>query len=131
MNINLFLINPDNFTRVNNIYKKLEERISSQQRLVLRKINNTLYLMNKEGTIHHLISYDNKIYQVMKFIELLEEIYLIKECEYNDSKWLDNFYLNGYPQIENNLKYFMLSSIGKLLKENKELKERLDILETK
>lgn len=131
MNINLFLLNHDNFTKINNIYKKLEEKISEQQRFHLKKINNNFYLINKDETIHHLISYDNKVYQVTKFIELIEEINLIKECESNELKWLDNLYLNQYPKIENELKYFTLSAINKLLKENKELKERIEYLESK
>ena len=131
MNINLFLMNYDNFTKVNNIYIKLEERIPEQNRLYLKKIENHFYLVNNNESIHHLISYDNKIYQVTKFIELIEEINLIKECENDELKWLDKLYLNQFPKIENELKYFTLSAINKLLKQNKELKDRIDILEAK
>ena len=124
-------MNYDNFTKVNNIYKKLEERIPQQNRLYLKKIENHFYLINNNESIHHLISYDNKIYQVTKFIELIEEINLIKECESDEFKWLDKLYLNQFPKIENELKYFTLSAINKLLKQNKELKDRIDILEAK
>lgn len=131
MNINLYLLKPENFIKVNSIHNKLEERIPESNRFYLKKIENQFYLINKTSTIHHLISYDSNNYQVTKFIELVEELMLINMCEFDENKWIENIYLNTTPKIENNLKYFTLSAISKLLKENRDLKNRIEFLESK
>ena len=125
-------MNEDNFYIVNKIYTKLSESIPEPDRLYLINIDNLFYLVNKENTIHHLISYKNNEYRVNKLIELVEQLILVKECEFDKFKWLDFFYKEkDYPKVENNFKYFMLTSINKLLKENKELKDRIEYLESK
>jgi len=128
MDINLFLSNKDNFTRVSYIYNKIQETHPEASRKNIKQINNKYYLVN--SNINELISFKNKNYEVAKLLDIISQIYLLNECENYELEWLNLLYTNGFPKVENKLNYFVLTSIGKLLKENKELKDRLDYLET-
>lgn len=128
MDINLFLSDKDNFTRVTYIYDKIQETLPETTRRKIKQIGNNYYLVNSNMN-NEIISFKNRNYEVAKLLDIVSQIYLLNECENNELEWLNLLYSNGFPKVENKLTYFILTSIGKLLKENKELKDRLNNLE--
>jgi hypothetical protein len=128
MDINLFLSVKDNFTRVTYIYDKIQETLPETTRRKIKQIGNNYYLVNSNMN-NEIISFKNRNYEVAKLLDIVSQIYLLNECENYELEWLNLLYSNGFPKVENKLTYFILTSIGKLLKENKELKDRLNNLE--
>jgi hypothetical protein len=128
MDINLFLSNTSNFTRVSYIYNKIQETLPESTRRKIEQIDNNYYLVNSNMN-NEIISLKNRNYEVTKLLDIVSQIYLLNECENYELEWLNLLYSNGFPKVENKLTYFILTSVGKLLKENKELKNRLNKLE--
>jgi hypothetical protein len=130
MNINYFLSNKDNFNKVQLIYENSQKNLSLYDKTKITS-NDGLFYMEYPEVIrkNELISYDNDNMEIKKIISIIEQLNLISDCENIDMKWLDLLYSDTYPNCTNDLKIFMLSAIGKLLKENKNLKDRLTNLE--
>ena len=129
MDINLFLSDKDNFKRVTYIYDKIQETLPESTRRKIEQIDKNYYLVNSNMN-NEIISFKNRNYEVAKLLDIVSQIYLLNECENSELEWLNLLYSNGFPKVENKLNYFILTSIGKLLKENKELKDRVNYLET-
>ena len=110
------------------IYDKIQETLPETTRRKIKQIGNNYYLVNSNMN-NEIISFKNRNYEVAKLLDIVSQIYLLNECENNELEWLNLLYSNGFPKVENKLTYFILTSIGKLLKENKELKDRLNNLE--
>ena len=132
MNINNFLSNKNNFYKVAAIYQLTQNSKSQYEKKELLENNNNYFIVytNNSSKKKQIISYTNNNYECKKVISIIEQLNLISNCEHKELDWLNLFYNNSYPNCENDLKIFMLTAIGKLLKENKNLKDRLTNLES-
>ena len=130
MNIERFLSDEYNFLRINEIHKSNQINKSIHQKTKIIKIDNKFYFKNISNNDKiELISYNNSNNEVKKLINIIEQLNLINDCENYEMEWINLLRKNTYPYNENNLNIFILTAIGKLLKENKILKEKLKQIE--
>lgn len=131
MNVNNFLSNDGNLEKVKAIYELTQKNSSIYEKKEILQNNNDYYIIysNDSKKTKQIISYNNNNNECKKVISIIEQLNLISNCENYELDWINLYYTNTYPNCEKDLKIFMLSAIGKLLKENKILKERLNNLE--